>query len=406
MTEYYLWLLQLMGPANPESHAILQKYGSAKQAYTEIKEKGDISLLTPAAKKRLENATLENAELILRHCRKKEIQIAVLDGEDYPYRLRNIYNPPIVLFYKGTLKGLDDEICVAGVGARDATEYTAKLTRRTCVDLAKLGVVLVSGMAVGVDNIVHNASIECGARTIGVLACGHDIDYPRGSLSTRARICECGGAIVSELLPFEKTNKNYFNTRNRIIAGLSLGVMVFQAGMGSGSLLTANHALQQGRDVFCVPPADVFSPVYSGVVSYLRDGAIPLFNYLDVVNAYFASFSEQLAVINRQNKFSIQPEKHFVFVKNEEKKPEKKAEKATVNNEAVVREERPKKELDLSGYSDEAKAVINSLGDAQRNIEQITALTGISPDDLAEILVDLEIEGVIKATPGANYELI
>ena len=115
-------------------------------------------------------------------------------------------------------------------------------------------------------------------------------------------------------MPFDKASKTYFNTRNRLIAGLSLGVMVFQAGMSSGSLLTANHALQQGRDVFCVPPADVFSPTYSGVVSYLRDGAIPLFNYLDVVNAYFASFSEKLADINRQNKLSIQPEKHFVFV--------------------------------------------------------------------------------------------
>lgn len=404
MTEYYLWLLQLMGPANPESHAVLQTYGSAKEAYTAIKEKGDTSLLTPAAKKRLETATLENAELILRHCKKKNIRIAVLDGEDYPYRLRNIYNPPIVLFYKGTLKGLDNEICVGGVGARDATEYTAKLTRRTCVDLARLGVVLVSGMAVGVDNIVHNAAIECNAKTIGVLACGLDIDYPRGSLSTRERICECGGAVISELMPFDKASKTYFNTRNRLIAGLSLGVMVFQAGMSSGSLLTANHALQQGRDVFCVPPADVFSPTYSGVVSYLRDGAIPLFNYLDVVNAYFASFSEKLAVINRQNKFSIQPEKHFVFVKNEEKKSEKK--KAEQKNVEASSQKKTQKELDLSNYSEEHKAVLQSLMQAPKNIEQITAATGISPDNLAEILVDLEIEGVLRATPGANYELI
>ena len=396
MTEYYLWLLQLFGPANPKSLQLIQKYGSAENVYTCIKEENDVSLLTQTEIKRLPNATLENSRKIMTHCKRKGISIVTIEDKSYPYRLKNIFNSPILLFVKGNLEGLDDEVCICGVGTRSPSEYTYKIAHRTCLDLAKIGVILVSGMAVGVDNVVHQSAIEANSRTIGVLACGIDVDYPKGSIPVRERIYQSGGACISELFPSEKPSRTYFQARNRILAGLSMGVIVFQAGIGSGSLITAAHAVQQGRDLFCVPPHDIFASEYAGVIGFLRDGAAPLFNYLDVVNAFYNNFADKTELVNCE-KYSVNPEKHFIF--------EKTAANAKADNDIKQIVKPPVKEYDISSYSDNHKKIIIFLKGGRKNLEAITSGTGISPEDISEYLIDLELDGVVSASPGANYEL-
>ena len=432
MTEYYLWLLQLMGAADPRSLQLLHHYGSAKNVYEAVVINKEREFLSPSEESRLKTATLENAQRIMEECEKAGIKIVTLDDEDYPYRLQNIYNPPILLFYKGSLESINNEVCITGVGARGATAYTAKVTRHTCMDLAKLGTVLVSGMAVGVDHLVHQSAIDAGGKTVGVLACGIGIDYPRGSIPTRERIYELGGACISELLPFTQTSRGYFHARNRILSGLSLGTIVFQAGNRSGSLITANHAIQQGRDLFCVPPHDLFNPDYSGVVKYLRDGAIPLFNYLDVVNCYLSDYMDKLNAINE--KYTVSPENHFAFVKKESKpfreKPKPKAahtsekterpektvktrsqlaeesQRAMERTGAVLLNEKAKTDFDFESNDPEYKVIYDFLAEkGQQGIEAITNACGISPDDVSMYLLELEMAGIITAKPGASYEI-
>lgn len=424
MTEYYLWLLQLMGAANPKSLQLIQRYGSAKNVYEAVVKDREREFLSPFEVNRLRSTTLENAQRIMEECKKAGINIVTLNDDDYPYRLQNIYNPPILLFYKGSLGGINNEICLTGVGARGATAYTAKVTRRTCMDLAKLGTVLVSGMAVGVDHLVHQSAIEAGGKTVGVLACGIGIDYPRGSIPTRERMYELGGACISELMPYTQTSKGYFHARNRILSGLSLGTIVFQAGNGSGSLITADHAIQQGRDLFCVPPHDLFDPDYSGVVKYLRDGATPLFNYLDVVNCYFSAYTDKLNAINE--KYTISPENHFAFVKKENRTPKEKSpfrtapksektrsqlaeesERAMERSDNFRLNEKAKAEsFDFDSKAPEYKAIYDYLAEnGQKGIEAITNACGISPDDVSLYLLELEVAGIITAKPGASYEI-
>ncbi len=421
MTEYYLWLLQLMGAANPKSLQLIQHYGSVKNAYEAIAIGKETKFLSEAEKKRLSSATLENDQRIMEECKKGGVKTVTLDDEDYPYRLQNIYNPPILLFYKGSLKGINDEVCITGVGARAATAYTAKVTRRTCMDLAKLGTVLVSGMAVGVDHLVHQSAIDAKGKTIGVLACGIGIDYPKGSIPTRERIYELGGACISELLPYTQTSKTYFHARNRILSGLSLGTMVFQAGMGSGSLITAEHALQQGRDLFCVPPHDIFDANYCGVVKYLRDGAVPLFNYLDVVNYYYSAYTDKLNVINE--KYTVSPENHFIFNKKETEpqkdKNRSKTSSFSTKTRAEVADEYDKKtsdrkrsgeikaeDFDFDSKEPEYKIIYDFLAEnGKQQLEVITDSCGISPDDISLYLLELEMAGIITAKAGANYEI-
>lgn len=418
MTEFYLWLLQLMGTANPKTLQLIEYYGSAEAAYQAIGVDKETRFLSPAEIKRLGNADLDTSNRIQEQCDKMKIKIVTVNDKDYPYRLQNIYNPPVLLFYKGNIKGLNDEICITGVGARGATEYTAKVTSRTCRDLAKIGVVLVSGMAVGVDHLVHQSALDMGGRTIGVLACGLGVDYPRGSIPTRERIYELGGACVTELFPTAETTRTYFHARNRILSGLSMGVMVFQAGMRSGSLITANYAVQQGRDLFCVPPHDLFSPDYAGVVGYLRDGATPLFNYLDVVNFYYRSFSDRLTPL--KEKYTITPENHFIFQKNEVNPNSEKKAKASENSansedqtqiDETTNQSKPAgviaaEKYQFDGIDEEYRIVYEFLKEnGTQALENITSKCNISPDDISLYLLELEMAGIISALPGARYAI-
>lgn len=284
MTKYYLWLLQLLRPANPDIHRIIGHYGDAKTAYLEIYG-GDTSMLNEDVSLRLQRTSLEKAEEIEDVCDKNDVNIVSLTDEDYPTLLKEIYNPPAVLFYRGSLSCLE-KLSITAVGSRAATPYIAKLCSRVCSDLAENGVTLVSGMARGVDSLVHNACVRLEKPTVGVLACGIDYDYPKGSRELREQILMCGGAYLTELFPGTSPSPDYFRMRNRILAGLSSGTAVFQAGAESGALITAGYALDENRDVFCVPPPDIFDPRYCGVVGFLRDGAVPIFNHEDILNMY------------------------------------------------------------------------------------------------------------------------
>ncbi len=299
MEKYYIWLILLFHAANPAIHAVLEHYGNAETAYAEISG-GDLRFLDDSQKKSVSGVTLEKAEKIADYCEKNAYKTVTIEKEEYPSLLKEIYNPPVLLFYRGSLECLENHLCITAVGAREITPYTAKLCGRVCTDLAKRKTVLISGMARGVDSAVHNACVSNELPTVGVLACGINYEYPKGSLELRERIVLYGGAYMTELLPGTGPSPEYFRARNRILAGLSHGTAVFQAGAGSGSLITASYAVEEGRDVFCVPPPDIFDPRYCGVVKYLRDGAIPIFNHDDILNQYPHFLDDEYCCLNEK----------------------------------------------------------------------------------------------------------
>ncbi len=277
-------LIQIFGAANPDIHKLIEYYGDAHRLCEKIDlgecEYPDKNLIAKA-----KYITADKMQKVIEQCEKRGVNIVSLYDNEYPAILKEIYNPPVLLFYKGTLDCLNNR-CITAVGSRDITPYISKLSYRISTDLSKNGITLISGMALGVDSVVHNACVNQGNPTVGVLGCGIFYDYPRGSSFLRNDIIKNGGLILSELLPSVSPSPDYFVARNRIMAGLSGGTVVFQAGMKSGSLITAEYALQEGRDVFCVPPPDMFDERYSGVVDFIRDGAIPVFNHDDILKFY------------------------------------------------------------------------------------------------------------------------
>jgi DNA processing protein len=193
-----------------------------------------------------------------------------LDDPTYPLLLAEIYDPPLVLFARGVL-GEADQPCVAIVGTRRPTSYGERMARSLAYDLAARGVTVVSGMAEGIDTAAHEGALEAGGRTIAVLGSGVDIVYPSSNAELMHRIIQ-QGAVVSCFEMGVKPSKGHFPYRNRIISGLAKGTLVVEAPMGSGSLITARNAAEQGREVFAVP-GEAGSYNARGPHALIREGA-------------------------------------------------------------------------------------------------------------------------------------
>ncbi len=285
--EVWLWLLLVMLPYNVKTTAILEEYGNDPVEAAKAIRDGKVPFLSDNEIHRAKVIRTGDVRTVMSLCYNNNVRIITLDDEEYPEALKNIYNPPIVLFCAGSLADLNNEFVISVVGTRRATEYGFQVTDYIVSPLAKLGTVIVSGLANGLDYAAHNACLNSGGRTIGVCACGIFTDYPKGSGYFKQKILDCGGALISELLPNDDTSASYFKFRNRIISGLSHGTLVIEAGERSGCFLTANHALEQGREVFAVPPHNIMDNAHNGTSSLLRDGAVPVFSYLDILNDFY-----------------------------------------------------------------------------------------------------------------------
>lgn len=208
------------------------------------------------------------------------VRVVTWSSPDYPDRLRHIYHPPPVLYLRGSLAPAD-EWAVAVVGTRRATVYGKEATRRIAGELARAGVTVVSGLAKGIDTAAHRAALEAGGRTIAVLGCGVDVTYPAENRNLMQRILE-QGAVISEYALGTPPESSNFPPRNRIISGLSLGVVVVEAAQRSGALITADFAAEQGREVFAVP-GNMFNRTSKGCNRLIQQGAKLLLDVDDIL---------------------------------------------------------------------------------------------------------------------------
>lgn len=313
---------------------------------------------------------------IFTDCEKNGIKIMSILDFDFPDRLRNIQTPPLILYIKGNLPDIDNEPVFCIVGPRKISEFGKKAGYSLSNRLAKSGMIIVSGGAVGGDTYVHIGALKANGRTIAVLGCGILCDYLSKNKKLRDTIAN-NCCLISEYPPFEKGSKYSFPIRNRLMSGLSLGVAVLEAGEKSGTLSTAKHANEQGRDVFVIPgnPTDIN---YKGSNNLLRDGAKPLLDASDIFGEYIPQFPEKIDLERAFKK------------DNTEKKKEK-----TI-----------KKEKNLSkGLSKEARIVYNYLDKQIFTADDLLELN-IPDEKLISALTELEFEHYIKANFGGTYKVL
>ena len=279
---YWVWLTIGLSPANRRKWALLKDKIVPEAVYDSIND-GDKCGLTDSEFRKLKAVTLRQAEDFISDCQSRGINIYCPDDVAFPKRLMYIENPPSLLFTYGRLEDVRINPSVAIVGARDADEYAVRSADTLSYQLAEKGITVISGFARGIDSSAHNATLRAGGQTVAVLGCGLEYDYPINSRKFKERIAE-NGAVISEYFPFVKPLPENFKIRNRLVSGLSNGVLVIQAGQRSGTLNTAFHASSQNKDIFVLPPHDIFSGDYAGNIGLLRDGATPVYSANDIIS--------------------------------------------------------------------------------------------------------------------------
>ncbi len=417
---YWLWLTIAFGPANSRKWNTLSHYASVKEAYESISG-GNLKFVMPQDVKGAKSADMERAQKLAEYCKSKRINIYCFDDDKYPAGLKEIYNPPSVLFAAGDISIINDSVVLACVGTRTPSEYSVRVTERICSKLADAGVVIASGMAPGLDSVALKAGIKAGGKVVSVLPCGLFYDYPKNGAALKREV-SANGVVISEFFPDEASTSINFHARNRILSGISMGTLVTQAGEKSGALSTASLASGQGRDVFCIPPHMLYSDKYSGVIGLLRDGAIPVFDARDILNEYYSVYSHKL---NQNSLILRQKSKEGIF--SESRKLPSRASKTTrsVRDESPVQPQIKESEtggmpsvrtgdssgihsvkvINTDGLSEEKKKIIEFVSERGAvHFDDIASLDDWS-EDVETMLTDLELEGFIKSLSGNRYTI-
>lgn len=210
-----------------------------------------------------------------------QVTMTTLWDAEYPAKLKMIFDPPPVLFIRGELRQ-EDDFAIGVVGTRQATHYGKQVTNKLCQEMALRGLTIISGLARGIDTVAHKATIAAKGRTVAVLGCGLDVVYPPENKKLYQEI-EISGAIISEYPMKTTPEPGNFPGRNRLISGLSLGVLIVEAGQKSGALLTAEFAADQGREVFAIP-GNIYSPASIGPNQLIRNGAKIVTEVEDIIS--------------------------------------------------------------------------------------------------------------------------
>jgi DNA processing protein len=298
-------------------------------------------------------------------------------GDDYPPNLREIADPPPYLFVRGTAL-LNQPGCLAIVGARAASEAGLRMAQRLAMELAAKGFTVVSGLARGVDGAAHQGALDGGGKTVAVMGCGVDVIYPPEHRKLADAIIEGGGAMVSELPIGSHPMAENFPTRNRILSGLCLGVVIVEAAEKSGSLITARMALEQNRQVFAVPGSPLTGKT-RGSNRLLREGA----KLVECVEDVIEELAPQLGIAPRQG---------------EHGKTGKAAETLDISAHRA--------QLTFDAASDEDKLILRELKQGMKlHVDSLIAASGLSTQAVLKLLLELELKGVVAQHPGKLFSL-
>ncbi|MCL2003048.1 MAG: DNA-processing protein DprA [Oscillospiraceae bacterium] len=394
--KYWLWLSSARGVGQTRAAALIDALGSPENIYfageDEWREAVD---LPDSAVRDLQDKSTDRAERILELCDRSGTSILTMQDAAYPERLRALYAPPCVLYYKGQMFSFDEEAALTVVGTRRPTAYGQNAAMKLCYRLAASGMLIVSGMASGIDAAAHLGALRAGKPTAAVLGCGTDVIYPAENRELYEDIIATG-LILSEYPPGTRAEGAHFPARNRILSGLSLGVMVVEAPMSSGALISASFALEQGRDVFAVP-GGIDSRESEGSNRLIREGAILVTRAEDVTTEYQALFPHKIT--------SAAPGTPRYM-------PRPKAARGVLRDagsEAAPGPDEPVKAVDLtalvSGYTPDQQRILLAIAKNPMIADEIISVTALPAPLVLSELTMLELDGIVEQAPGRRYTI-
>lgn len=385
--KYWIWLSEVLG-AGARVDEILSSFANARDVYEANRTQRIIAgVFSRRQIDAFESTSLKNAENALELCGRNGWKVYTPEDSEYPELLRRIPDMPLVLFVDGDISCLNEKIAVGVVGTRKPSYESIAITRKISADMAAKGAVTVSGGALGIDSAAHEGALEGGGKTVCVMGCGLGCDYLRENEPLRREVAH-NGALITEYTPFTKATRYSFPARNRIISGVSHGVLVVEAGEKSGSLITARRAVEQGREVFAVP-GSILTSAYMGVNRLIRDGAKVATCADDILSSFALMYPERLNL-----------SKEAVLAETETEILLEKAVKQKVReSEARVKKVAP------DSLDPDSKAIYDLFESEPIHADDLCVMSGLSVSRVLSALMMLEFEGLIEATEGKNYRI-
>ncbi len=394
---YWVWLQQALG-IGCVTDEIVSFFRTAENIYFASNEERQKSgVFSKIQLRKLRETPITVTENIIQSCRECKCRIMTPDDERYPKKLFEINNFPLVLYYKGNIEVLKNKMAVSIVGTRRATQTGLKVSYGLASSLTKSGTVIVSGGALGIDGAAHMGALSRGGETVAVLGCGFKATYHDSTEVLKDGILE-NGLILTEYPPDEPPLGRHFPVRNRLISGLSYGVVVVEGSSRSGTLITGRLAKEQGRELFAVP-GDASKPESAASMEVIQKyNAKPVFSASDVLSAFEFVYPGMTDYENADRTHFYEQKINVDFSKiaygqKKTVKKEKPDEVETLNEEQPIPE--------LKGY---AKDVYEVLNDEPMHIDDIMRkLTSLSMGNIMVGLTQLEMENIIISDSGKKY---
>lgn len=437
-TLYWIWLSQKCGIASRQFSRLIEKYDDPFDLYRlDGDEIEQLEGINDALKAKLCEKDLDAAYSTLRYCKENKVDVVSYGDGRYPSRLKNIEDAPILLYCLGHFPDFNTSLCIGVVGTRKMSEYGKQSAYKISYELASAGVVIVSGMALGVDGAAACGALSAGGRTVAVLGCGLSNVYPKEHKKLMGEIAR-HGAVITEYPPDEPPHGHNFPKRNRIISGLCQGVLVVEGSIGSGALITARRAIDQGREVFALP-GKIDESNSDGPNELIREGAYTALCSDDILKRYeflygdaideaklakakrkltradadsaLAKYGVGVRSLGRKKSAELEREKargeeSDELGRTELLRSDSKSEGATPTHESVQREP--------ESLADNSAALLDTLDEATRrvfeslpidkavSIDALAAL-GINTGEAVTALTMLELCGLVSALPGGLY---
>jgi len=369
-TQFWLGLTKLEGLGVRGAHRLVEHFGSAQGAYmASLTELESCGIPARVAQSIFAQAGLKEAARDLETSAKAGCQVVAYSSDDYPALLKQTPDPALILYIRGDVKLLSRH-AVGIVGTRRPTAYGSQVAQRLARDLAQRQLVIVSGLARGIDSAAHRGALEAGGQTVAVLGSGIDVIYPRENKRLAEQIAE-SGALISEFPPGTSPSPENFPIRNRTISGLSLGVIVVEAAEYSGSMITARLAVEQNREVFAVP-GNITSPQSFGPNHLIKQGAKLVDEWMDVIEEFPAEIRMQLLpAADASEQAAAGPQAGSLFEQS---------------------------------FTPDQKVVFEVLrADSALFVDDILSSAAIPQPRVMTALLELEMAGVIRQLPGKNF---
>ncbi len=402
---YYLWLQRALGVGAHQSEGVFRAFATVKEAY-EATVYPDDCALTAAQLRRLADKSLEKAAKEWEALQAQDVWLLTPEDDLYTTLFEGMYAPPVVLYAKGAKLDAGGYPRIAVVGTRYHDELGRRVTRQLAAGLAAGGAIVVSGGAVGLDSEALDAALGEHGVCVSFQACGIDINYPQATAPMRERLLANGGLLLTEFPLGTHAYKPNFRIRNRLISAASDGTLVTQAPLGSGALITAGWAREQGKDVYAVPGA-VGVPCWEGSNELLKDGAQLVTNAADLLMQYVERYPFAIRI-----DAAAAAEKRALQIRAATPTELATAQPLAEGTPALKRVAQPKTEagetkpLACPEDADEAvKRVYEALVASEKTVTELARELTMTSADVLSALTELELSGVVSCTAGQRYKL-